>query len=84
MPLFSQATIWRFTNNISEMKKLAAGDFKDLLQVKYHLCYRLGMWENCLGQVITVTVRLSGAVTHMMPVSFTTCASVTALVAGPL
>ena len=37
MPLFSQATIQRFTNNISEMKKLAAHDFEDLLQVKYHL-----------------------------------------------
>jgi hypothetical protein len=37
MPLFSQATIWRFTNNISEIKKLAARNFEDLLQVKYHL-----------------------------------------------
>ncbi len=34
-PLFSQA-IQKFKNNVSEMKKLAAQDFEDLLQVKYH------------------------------------------------
>jgi hypothetical protein len=32
IPLFSQA-IRRFTNNVSEMKKLAARDYEDLLQV---------------------------------------------------
>ena len=32
MPLFSQ-TIRRFSDNASEMKKLAARDFEDLLQV---------------------------------------------------
>lgn len=37
MPLFSQATIRKFSNNVSEMKKLAARDFEDLLQVKYYL-----------------------------------------------
>jgi hypothetical protein len=36
MPLFSQATIRKFTNNVSEMKKLATHDFEDLLQVKYY------------------------------------------------
>jgi len=35
MPSFSQA-IRKFTNNVSEMKKLAARDFEDLLQVKYY------------------------------------------------
>lgn len=32
IPLFSQ-TIRRFTNNVSEMKKMAARDYEDLLQV---------------------------------------------------
>jgi len=32
IPIFSLA-IRRFTNNVSEMKKLAARDYKDLLQV---------------------------------------------------
>jgi hypothetical protein len=32
IPSFSQATIHRFTNNVSQMKKLAACDFEDLLQ----------------------------------------------------
>jgi len=34
-PPFSQV-IRRFTNNVSEMKKLAVRDFEDLLQVKYY------------------------------------------------
>jgi len=33
MPPFSQA-IRRFTNNVSEMKNLAARDYKDMLQVR--------------------------------------------------
>ncbi len=33
MPPFSPA-IRRFTNNVSEMKKLAARDFEDMLQVR--------------------------------------------------
>jgi len=32
IPPFSQATICRFTNNVSQMKKLAARNFEDLLQ----------------------------------------------------
>ena len=32
IPPFSQATIHRFMNNVSQMKKLAAHDFEDLLQ----------------------------------------------------
>jgi len=34
-PPFSH-TIQKFTNNVSEMKKLAAQDFEDLLQVMYY------------------------------------------------
>lgn len=33
MPTFGRETIRRFSNNTSEMKKLAARDFEDLLQV---------------------------------------------------
>ena len=33
IPTFGQFTIRRFHNNVSEMKKLAARDFEDILQV---------------------------------------------------
>ena len=32
VPTFGRFTIWRFHNNVSEMKKLAARDFEDILQ----------------------------------------------------
>ena len=34
MPTFGSSTIHKFSNNASEMKKLAARDFEDLLQVR--------------------------------------------------
>jgi hypothetical protein len=34
MPTFGSSTIRKFSNNASEMKKLAARDFEDLLQVR--------------------------------------------------
>ena len=34
MPTFGSSTIRRFATNASEMKKLAACDFEDLLQVR--------------------------------------------------
>ena len=37
--MFGRFTIRRFHNNVSEMKKLAARDFEDILQVGYG--YRL-------------------------------------------
>lgn len=33
IPTFGRSTIRRFVNNVSEMKKLAARDFEDILQV---------------------------------------------------
>jgi hypothetical protein len=33
VPTFGQDTIRRFSNNVSELKRLAARDFEDLLQV---------------------------------------------------
>lgn len=33
IPTFGRDTIRRFANNVSEMKKLAARDFEDMLQV---------------------------------------------------
>ena len=33
VPTFGKGTIWKFSNNVSEMKKLAACDFEDILQV---------------------------------------------------
>ena len=36
---FGHDTIWKFTNNVSRMKKLAARDFEDLLQVWEHVVF---------------------------------------------
>ena len=33
VPTFGKDTIRKFSNNVSEMKKLAARDFEDILQV---------------------------------------------------
>jgi len=35
VPTFGRFTIRRFHNNVSEMKKLAARDFEDILQVRF-------------------------------------------------
>ena len=35
VPTFGTDTIRRFSNNISEMKKLGARDFEDILQVGF-------------------------------------------------
>jgi hypothetical protein len=35
VPTFGRDTIRRFANNVSEMKKLAARDFEDILQVTH-------------------------------------------------
>jgi hypothetical protein len=37
VPTFGQGTIRKFSNNVSEMKKLAARDFEDILQVSISL-----------------------------------------------
>ena len=36
IPTFGRYTIRRFHNNVSEMKRLAARDFEDILQVGEH------------------------------------------------
>lgn len=33
VPTFGKGTIRKFSNNVSEMKRLAARDFEDILQV---------------------------------------------------
>ena len=38
IPTFGSSTIRRFATNASEMKKLAARDFEDLLQVRLRMC----------------------------------------------
>jgi hypothetical protein len=35
VPTFGHGTIRKFSNNVSEMKKLAARDFEDILQVSF-------------------------------------------------
>ena len=41
VPTFGRRTIRRFGHNMSAMKKLAARDFEDILQVRTHLLCRL-------------------------------------------
>ena len=42
VPTFGSDTIRRFANNISELKKLAARDFEDILQVSCTTQYSFG------------------------------------------
>ncbi|KIJ35486.1 hypothetical protein M422DRAFT_180704, partial [Sphaerobolus stellatus SS14] len=39
IPTFGISTICWFSSDVSEMKKLAARDFEDILQVKFHYNY---------------------------------------------
>jgi len=43
IPTFGRDTIRKFRSNVSELKKMAARDFEDLLQVSSHMspCARL-------------------------------------------
>ncbi len=40
VPTFGRDTIRKFSSNVSEMRKLAARDFEDLLQVDFLFIYR--------------------------------------------
>lgn len=48
MPTFGADTIRRFSNNVSELKKFAARDFEDLLQVS-SACYEADLGCADLG-----------------------------------
>lgn len=37
MPVFGRFSIRRFSNNVSELKQLAAHNFEDILQVRQHV-----------------------------------------------
>jgi hypothetical protein len=37
IPTFGKDTIRRFSANVSDMRRMTAGDLEDLLQVSYHL-----------------------------------------------
>ena len=45
VPTFGRDTIRQFANNISELKKLAARDFEDILQVSYILQYSFDIFR---------------------------------------
>ena len=36
VPTFGQDTIWKFSGNVSALKKLAGQDFEDIMQVSAH------------------------------------------------
>lgn len=46
MPTFGRDSIRRFTNNVSELKKLGARDYENLLQVSYCTCPIQTLWPN--------------------------------------
>ena len=50
MPTFGKDTIRKFTKNCSELKKMAARDFEDLLQVG-DAHFRVGLGLNILETV---------------------------------
>ena len=45
VPTFGRDTIRQFANNISKLKKLAACDFEDILQVSYILQYSFDIFR---------------------------------------
>ena len=45
VPTFGRDTIQQFANNISELKKLAAHNFEDILQVSYILQYSFDVFQ---------------------------------------
>ena len=49
MSTFGRDTIRKFTNNVSGMKKLAARDFEDLLQVFFPYFYSVTLTKLNLG-----------------------------------
>ncbi|KAI0038496.1 hypothetical protein FA95DRAFT_1505601, partial [Auriscalpium vulgare] len=64
MPTFGRDTIRKFSDNVSEMKKLAARDFEDMLQVRRTLscqfCFLIWVsvpWLPSMGSLTTTTTR---------------------------
>ena len=56
VPTFGRDTIRRFVNNVSELKRLAARDFADLLQV----CVEPNFEHACNNRAMTTSVRNTG------------------------
>lgn len=57
MPTFGGDTIRRFSSNVSEMKKMAAHDYADLLQACSFLC---------IHAMITINDKTSARYPHLM------------------
>jgi hypothetical protein len=60
VPTFGRFTIRRFHNNVSEMKKLAARDFEDILQVCTHSLNKFLCDTNALVSVSVLSQRFEG------------------------
>jgi hypothetical protein len=56
VPTFGRDTIRRFVNNVSELKRLAARDFADLLQVRVEPTFE----HACNNCAMTISVRNTG------------------------
>lgn len=59
VPTFGRDTIRRFGANVSAMKKLAARDFEDLLQVVYHEDCLLYPYAHDLDMITSVLYQCS-------------------------
>ena len=52
IPTFGRNTIWRFRSNVSELKRMAAHDFEDLLQVTLGCFYVSRMFADSPSNVV--------------------------------
>jgi hypothetical protein len=46
IPTFGRDTIRKFRSNVSELKRMAARDFEDLLQVRSHITFLCSITPN--------------------------------------
>ncbi len=57
VPSFGRDSIRRFTNNVSELNKLGARDYENLLQVRLFRLYRdVAIVSDALGIILIQTV----------------------------
>ena len=49
MPTFGRDSIRKFSNNVSELKKLGARDYENLLQVAYSIFIFIYVANNCIS-----------------------------------
>lgn len=73
VPTFGGGTIWKFHTNVSRLKKLAARDFEDILQVCSHVCISCLLSTNVINMIHSALCCVSRAYyqSHSIALSLT-------------